>query len=421
MRDIGRSGEFEMYLSLLISLLSKEASMEFVLEGIIPMILEKMNGPDEIASRFAKAFMLSSIAPSFHSGLPVCTVAIPADNVKAEFVNAVLMGYLQYVISTPIPRIGVSLVYDNSDAQQSYLKYHIDNIVKVIRNGGNISLSHDAGLRANSGIRKSIGGKTSDAVITHQSLSINLPRLAYQSNKDETYFRARLAMMIKPALAALDIRKNSVSELIEKGIHPVLTHHSNFMQSGTTSTIVNLVGAKESVNDILEYHPKNDGNEVLQKVLKTSVDVARDQRKYYGENMVGVSMIADGSAHRFAALDSDKYGRAYLLSNQKPSTYSQGLVIPGEQLIQISDGDSEPLIEDCISIENILTGGLSVNLDATELDSPEQLRKALVSASRLPFFRPTIKFMICGSCGNRSSTKSSQRCEYCKSPHLFNF
>jgi ribonucleoside-triphosphate reductase len=227
-------------------------------------------------------------------------------------------------------------------------------------------------------------------------------------------------MMIKPALAALDIRKNSVSDLIEKGILPVLTHHSNFMQSGTTSIIVNLVGARESVNDILEYHPKNDGNEVLQKVLKTSVDVARDQRKYYGENMVGVSMIADGSAHRFAVLDSDKYGRASLLSNQKPSTYSQGIVIPGERLVQISGGDSEPLIEECISIENILTGGLSVNLDVTELESPEQLRQALVSASRLPFFRPTIRFMICGSCGNRSSIKGSQRCEYCKSPHLFN-
>ena len=32
-------------------------------------------------------------------------------------------------------------------------------------------------------------------------LSINLPRLAYESNKDETYFRAKLALMIKPSLA----------------------------------------------------------------------------------------------------------------------------------------------------------------------------------------------------------------------------
>jgi ribonucleoside-triphosphate reductase len=101
--EMGRSGDFEMYLSLLISLLSKEASVEVVLEGIIPLILEKLNGFDEICSRFAKALMLSSIAPGFHSGLPLTTITIPADKVKADLVNALLVGYLQYVNSTPYP------------------------------------------------------------------------------------------------------------------------------------------------------------------------------------------------------------------------------------------------------------------------------------------------------------------------------
>ncbi|NAL77556.1 anaerobic ribonucleoside-triphosphate reductase [Nitrososphaera sp. AFS] len=417
MHEIGKSGDFEIYLSLLISLLSKEASIEVVLEGIIPMILERTNSPDEISSRFAKALMLSSTAPSIHSELPVTTITIKANEIKADLVNALLVGYLQYVSSTPIPRIGISLIYGDSETQSSYLKYHIDNVVKVIRNGGMISLSHDDGLRANSGIRKSIGGSTSDAVVAYQSLSINLPRLAYQSNKDETYFRARLAMMIKPALAALEIRKNSVSELIEKGTLPVLINHSSFIQSGTTSIIVNLVGAKESVNDILEYHPKNDGNDILQKVLKTSVDVALDQKKYYGDSMIGVSMIADGSAHRFAALDSDKYGRAYLLSNQQPSEYSQGLFLSGEQLTQSSGNNSQSLIEECLLIEKILTGGLSVTLDVTQLDS-ERFKQALTLASSLPFLRPTVKHTICGSCGRRSGSGSLERCEYCKSPHL---
>jgi len=417
MHEIGKSGDFEIYLSLLISLLSKEASIEVVLEGIIPMILERTNSPDEISSRFAKALMLSSTAPSIHSGLPVTTITIKANEIKADLVNALLVGYLQYVSSTPIPRIGISLIYGDSETQSSYLKYHIDNVVKVIRNGGMISLSHDDGLRANSGIRKSIGGSTSDAVVAYQSLSINLPRLAYQSNKDETYFRARLAMMIKPALAALEIRKNSVSELIEKGTLPMLINHSSFIHSGTTSIIVNLVGAKESVNDILEYHPKNDGNDILQKVLKTSVDVALDQKKYYGDSMIGVSMIADGSAHRFAALDSDKYGRAYLLSNQQPSEYSQGLFLSGEQLTQSSGNNSQSLIEECLLIEKILTGGLSATLDVTQLDS-ERFKQALTLASSLPFLRPTVKHTICGSCGRRSGSGSLERCEYCKSPHL---
>ena len=49
-------------------------------------------------------------------------------------------------------------------------------------------------------------GKTPSSVKL-QSVSINLPRLAFESNKDETYFRARLALLMKPALASMAIRK----------------------------------------------------------------------------------------------------------------------------------------------------------------------------------------------------------------------
>ena len=64
---INNSNDFETYLSLLISLLSREASTEVVLEGIIPMILEQTKEPAEISSRFAKALMLSSIALALYS------------------------------------------------------------------------------------------------------------------------------------------------------------------------------------------------------------------------------------------------------------------------------------------------------------------------------------------------------------------
>ncbi len=270
--------------------------------------------------------------------------------------------------------------------QLNQLSYHLDHIVSVVRSGGIISLSHDDGLRASSGIRKAMG-KSSGTTVTLQSLSINLPRLAYQSNKDETYFRARLALMIKPALAALYMRKKVVTELIRKGTAPALSGNTDFMQSGTTSLIINLIGAPESVSDILEYHPKNNGVEVLQKVLKTSVDVAIDQGRYIGEGSVGVAMIADDSAARFAALDSDKYGRGYLHSTQNSTMYSQGLTLYGEQLILGNDDNSGSMIEECLSIDKLLTGGLSVILDVTELASNHvQLEKAIEGSITYPIF-----------------------------------
>lgn len=416
---INNSSDFETCLSLMISLMSREASTEVVFEGILPMILKQTKEPAEITSRFANALMLSSIAPSHtQSGLPVTTITIPTDGQDATLVAALLSGYRKYVESTPIPRVGVSLVYRDMNDQLNQLSYHLDHILSVVRSGGIISLSHDDGLRANSGIRKAIG-KSSGTAVTLQSLSINLPRLAYQSNKDETYFRARLALMMKPALAALNIRRKTVTDLIRKGIAPALSGNTDFMQSGTTSIIINLIGAPESVSDILEYHPKNNGMEVLQKVLKTSVDVAIDQGRNIGEDSVGVAMIADDSAARFAALDSDKYGRGYLNSTPNSKMYSQGFTLYGEQLILANGDNSGSLIEECLSIDKLLSGGLSVSLDVTELASNNvQLGKAIEAASRIPFFRPVMKLMVCNSCGKRSDSRDLERCESCGSTNV---
>jgi ribonucleoside-triphosphate reductase (formate) len=419
--SINNSQNFETYLSLLISVLSREASTELVLEGIVPMLLEQTKEPAEISSRFAKGLMLSSAAPSYtQSGLPVTTITIPADEQNSSSLAALLSGYQKYVDSTPIPRIGISLIYGHTDDRQNQISDHLDDIVSIVRRGGIISFSHADGLRASSGIRKSIGGKSSGTVVTLQSLSINLPRLAYQSNKDETYFRARLAMMIKPSIAALYIRKKAVAELIRKGTLPALSGNSDFMQSGTTNVIINLIGARESVNDILEHHPKNNGMEVLQKVLKTSVDVALDQSRYLGDGSVGVAMITDDSATRFAALDSDKYGRAYMQSTQQNSkTYSQGLTLYGEQILPTNDDNSGSLIEECLSVDKLLSGGLSVSLELTELGSNHlQLKEAIEAASCIPFFRPVMKLMVCGSCGSRSSSRNLERCELCRSSHI---
>jgi hypothetical protein len=51
--------------------------------------------------------------------------------------------------------------------------------------GGIISISQN-GSRGSNGICKSINGKSSGKVMALQSLSINLPRLAYQSNDDDS-------------------------------------------------------------------------------------------------------------------------------------------------------------------------------------------------------------------------------------------
>jgi len=419
--SINNIDELMTALPILISLLSRESSTEIVLDGIIPL-LNRIGEPRELTALFTKALLESSIAPSYslHSlfGVPITTINLQIDDESdSKLVNAILDSYNIYLNFTPIPRIGISLKFSDKDK----LKDYSGKIAATVRTGGLISILKNE-LRSMNGIHKSIGKKiSSGTIVTLQSLSINLPRLAYQSNRDETYFRARLALMIKPALSAMLTRKKVIIDLIRKGMVPALASSTQFMQLGTSNIIINLTGAKESVHDILGHDINNSGIEILQKVLKTAVDVATDQGRQMSEDSIGIAMIYDDSAKRFASLDSDKYGKISLLSSQQDRlAYSQGLTINGKELLSYNDDNnkSSSIIQKCNSIDKLLNGGLSVILDVNDLSSDMEIKNAIESASDLQFFRPVIKHMICNSCGKRSDKRLAETCEFCTSPYL---
>jgi hypothetical protein len=148
----------------------------------------------------------------------------------------------------------------------------------------------------------------------------------------------------------------------------------------------------------------------MQKVLKTSADVASAQAKQLGEDgATGISMVADGSGARFAGLDSEKYGKVSLLQSQNTINYSQGMTISGKSILS-----DRAQMDECIAIDRLLNGGFIASLDIASL-TPSEIVSALDIAVELPFFRPRIALGICGTCGRRLSS-ASDRCDFCKSP-----
>lgn len=420
--SINNIDELATALPLLISLLSREASTEIVLDGITSL-LNRIGDSREVAALLTRALMESSAAPMYSSdsifGLPTTTITLDIeDQSNSKLINEILDSYNNYLNFTSVPRIGIALKFGGKDILRDYS----EKVVSIIRTGGLVSMARNKSRSLN-GIHKLISNKVSSGTVaTLQSLSINLPRLAYQSNKDETYFRARLALMIKPALSAMSIRKKALTDLIRKGMLPTLSSSTQFTQLGTHTTVINLTGAKESVNDILGHEINNGGIEILQKVLKTAVDVATDQGRQMGEDHVGIAMINDDSARRFASLDSDKYGKISLMSSQQGSlAYSQGLTVYGKELVSPNDSKSRLIVDRSNSIDNLLNGGLAVNLDMNDLSSNIEMKNAIESASELQFFRPVIKHMVCSTCGKRAGKDVTGKCEFCTSPYLLPF
>jgi ribonucleoside-triphosphate reductase (formate) len=414
---LNNENDFATFLPILISLLSREASTEIVLDDVIQLLLKYTQEPSKIESQFARALLGSSAAPSYSlSGLPTTTLSLPAYDLDSKLIGALLNGYRRYAESTPIPRIGISLNYNRNGIKP---EDHAEYIATTLLAGGIISVSQN-GLRGSNGVRKIIDTKDFGTIMGLQSLSINLPRLAYQSNKDETYFRARLALMIKPALAAMSIRKKSITDLIRKRMIPTLSSNTLFMQTMPTNILINLTGLKESIYDIMGYTSENNGAEIFQKVLKTAADVVTEQGKRLGEDHVGIAMIFDDSAGRFVELDSDRYGKTPLLSNQqndKPA-YSQGLTLNGKNLLS-SEETAVNIINECKSLDKLLNGGLSVTLDLSDFGSSTiEITNAIKAVSELNFFRPSLKLLICSTCGKKAKTQFTEVCEFCKSPYL---
>lgn len=393
-------------LPVLVSVLSREASREVILDSFVSTISNKIQGSDEdIESAFSRAFISSSISRSYSSsGFPVITFPISIEG--GSITRSILAAYLRYLDYTPIPTIALSLVGNDQDS----LRANIDLIGNIVKHGGILSVSKN--YRSHIGIVKTELDQKSSSVVSLESLAINLPRLAYQSNKDETYFRARLALMIKPAISALLARKNSILEMIRREMLPVMANVTQMMQLSKMNLVINLTGIREAVYNILGH--EFDGEEIIQKVLHTAVEVASDQGKLAGDDSIRIAMIRDDSNTRLASLDSEKYGN---LSHQAGNdsmikSYSQGLLINGRDLLS----NSGPIIESSNSIDKLLNGGVSLNVDISDLTDSE-LKDCINRSFDFNFFRPVYRNKICSSCGTKMSV-SSEVCQSCGSTNF---
>jgi ribonucleoside-triphosphate reductase len=262
-------------------------------------------------------------------------------------------------------------------------------IAKIVKLGGKILLSQES-ILSSRGIRKLNSTSLLPNMVLN-SLTINLPRLAYQSNKDETYFRTKLALLMKPSISTLLLKKEMLSRNIQHNILPTISDILGFPEVGSTTVVVNIAGLNESVYDILG-HSREDGFEIVKKVIKTANDVLLSFSQTNTEKF-GVSMINDGSSTRFVVLDSDKFGK---LTHDFQS-YSQGVVIT-RGLLENDDSISENLMQ----LDSLVSGGLYIRLDITGTSEQELIDILKIAIPTIPYFVIFEKHFVCSICGRRN-------------------
>ncbi|TBR10114.1 MAG: ArsR family transcriptional regulator [Candidatus Nitrosotenuis sp.] len=393
-------------LSMMISLASKEASREVIMDGLVQICSKHAKNIAELEEKLVGAFATSSVSSKYTREPTLVSFRIQL-GIEPKLVQTILSAYKNYIKMTPVPQIGLIIDYANNKVADVS-----DIVAEIISLGGKVQFSKDE--TSYSGIIR-VKAKNSTSSINLQSLTINLPRLAFESNKDETYFRARLALMMKPALSAMSLRKKDISDLTRRGLNPVLAANTQYMQRSSVCLVVNLVGLHEAVFNILGYNDQKEGQEIIYKVIQTAVDVAEKKGKEMGD-LVVVTMTESDGTPRFGSLDGEKYGKMSVNRSLDGENYSEGVVLAASELDSMSVKTDK--IAEANKIAKILNGGLLVRLKFEKDAKVDEIKKSIEKAGDLlGSFRPLKEVPICGNCGFKDE-KLFDKCPLCKSPYI---
>ena len=398
--------DLSIILPMILSLVSKEASQEIIIDELQAVLAKTSKNLGDIEKSLLDIFKLSSTSISYDKTSTIISFRLVLST-DPKITKVILSAYKSYLEMTPLSKIGLVIDYEKGKISEVS-----DIISTIISLGGNVIFSK--GSCSTNGILKA-EEKHIGTSIKLGSITINLPRLAFESNKDETYFRARLALLIKPAIDSMVLRKKDISDLTRRGINPLLSKNTQFMQKNSMSLILNLVGLKEAVFSILGHKDDKDGQEILYKVLQTAVDVASKKGKEAGVN-VTISMVDTDGISRFTTLDSEKYGKNSVQNSTSSGLYSQGFSINSTNSSDLTPKNE--LIPQYSKISKILNGGLLLKINFDKKSKTTELKSVIEKMGSLTSsFKPILHVPVCGNCGFKGD-KLVDKCPTCKSQYI---
>jgi len=395
----------------LSSMLTREASDEVTFKNFLQYLGPycKSRGKRELESLLLRFFETLS---SPIAGLQLPSISLELNpyrhdevgrEVMDKTLDAALGAYRSFVAETPRPDIRLLLAKPNRVDETKTLK----DAALILFNGGRIAFFSSDQRRSFMGLNANILTQESqgDNVSVLHGLSLNLPRLAYDSNQDETYFRAKLALLIGVAVEALSTRRRLIERTLKRGLLPSLAGGSDAVTSDTMPLIVNLVGLEETLVSLIRDPTTGSRYDLALKIVETATQVASDKSTKI--DRLGMAMLDLDGAFRLAALDSEKYGKANITPLQK-GAYTQS------PRLTLADLENLEKTEYITKLSAGLHGGLSVTLDGQSEEVRGIYNTILNATPKLPYFKVERTISVCKNCGSKLP-QNATRCRKCKS------
>lgn len=249
------------------------------------------------------------------------------------------------------------------------------------------------------------------------NVTVNLPRVAYEAEKDEAKFYEILKERIEMAVRALDIKYHALKQR-GKDLLPFLMQDvddDRYFRLENASHLICLVGLNEAVE---VFHGKSiyedeQALELAEKIMRYVLDFTRKIGKRRGRRLLPAILPSFGASTRLARLDVERFGVAkvrFLGTREKPfySTVSRLTLQNGEVPL-------EPLKAEQRLRLSCVGGHLTMmELGEAKLESDElvSLTQRIVDKNGLEFFTYNRNLTYCVSC-KRSWFGLLHKCPSC--------
>ena len=396
---------------LLTTELSKEINVEIAYNNFIDYITSfvdnKMSSSKDSLIQMFK--MISQVvsddtSPFVSINLNVQKNSKIDDKQLTKLHKLILESYEEYIQTIAIPKITLILPLSNSQDTEISKK-----VFTIIKKGGYIAINADTKNNFSyTGINKSMIKNSAGGNIILHAVSINLPRLAYESNKDDTYFRAKVNLILKTAISALSTRREIIDDMTGKGLLPLLNINTGIISSQKIPLVINFTGLDEAIYSLLGTKSSSkERGKLAGKIIDTAMEEITNSGKRLGEEF-GLSSIVDDSAKRFANIDIEKFGKARVINKANSREYQQSIIL---------DLDEQEKIDEMNGYISKFKGGYSVYIDTSNSTIKNFQEMTNKISKKVGFFKYHCKLRVCISCAYKN-VYNTEKCSNCNSTSL---
>lgn len=241
-------------------------------------------------------------------------------------------------------------------------------------------------------------------------VSLNLPRYAYLA-KNEQQFWETLEDAMNIATASLEIKRKFIQQQLDRGLLPAYSEYVGTLDNHFST--IGLVGMNEMCLNLLGVdiiHPK--GKEFSLKVLDYMREYIAQCQEKTGNLYNLEATPAEGSCHRLAKMDVERYGYMYVAvqGTEEAPYYTNSCHMPVKDVEGIKQ-----LMEHQNELQQKFTGGTVVHLYLAGAISGEKAKhivRTVCENYRVPYISLSPVYSICPNHGYLSG--HVEKCPICQ-------